>query len=109
MQSPNPAQAQLQQQLEILQKGFEQLVQRVPETIHLSCLSQNNKDVNRYSDCMMKRSKRVDKEMRLFDFKMVFMGNQFERCIQSGDTDKCVESAKTDVQRYINEFQKNIN
>ncbi|CAD8193318.1 unnamed protein product [Paramecium octaurelia] len=109
MHQSHPAQAQLQQQLENLQKGFEQLVQRVPETIHLSCLSQNSKDVNRYSDCMMRRSKVVDKEMRQFDFKMMFMSNQFEKCIQSGDSGKCVESAKADVQRYINEFQKNIN
>ena len=53
---------------------------------------------------MMKRSKKVDKEMRAFDFKMLYMGNTFENCIKSGDTDKCVEAAKTNVQRYINEF-----
>jgi hypothetical protein len=46
---------------------------------------------------MMKRSKKVDKEMRAFDFKMLYMGNTFENCIKSGDTDKCVEAAKTNV------------
>lgn len=35
---------------------------------------------------------------------MLYMGNQFENCIKSGDTDKCVEAAKGSVQRYINEF-----
>lgn len=43
---------------------------------------------------MMKKSKRVDKEMRGFDFKMVYMGYRFENCIKTGDTDKCVEAAK---------------
>ncbi|CAK69242.1 unnamed protein product (macronuclear) [Paramecium tetraurelia] len=36
------------------------------------------------------------------------MSNQFEKCIQSEDSDKCVESAKADVKRDIQMNSKKI-
>ncbi|CAD8063735.1 unnamed protein product [Paramecium primaurelia] len=106
MSGASPVHQQLQKTLDVVQRGFEEVVQNIPKQYHEQCMSQNGKNVEKYAQCMYQKSKNVDKQMKAFDFKMLFMGITFEQCIKTTQQDQCIQNAKSTVEGFINDFQK---
>ncbi|CAD8154585.1 unnamed protein product [Paramecium octaurelia] len=108
MSAASPVHQQLQKTLDVVQRGFEELVQNIPQQYHEQCMSQNGKNIEKYAQCMYKRSKNVDKQMKAFDFKMLFMGITFDQCIKTTSQDQCIQNAKSTVEKFIDDFKKNV-
>ncbi|CAD8056072.1 unnamed protein product [Paramecium primaurelia] len=108
MSSASPVHQQLQKTLDVVQRGFEEIVQNIPKQYHELCMNQNAKNMEKYAQCMYKKSKTVDKQMKAFDFKMLFMGITFDQCIQTNSQDQCIKNAKSSVEGFISDFQKNV-
>jgi hypothetical protein len=56
------------------------------------CYSKNNNNMDRFSDCVVEKSKKVDDIMKSFEYKFLFISKSASSCLNSGKSvSECVD------------------
>ncbi len=77
------------------------------------CFTNARGDAEKFVDCMMKATKRIEKEEKKLEFKLAFFQNQVYNCFKTAyekktGYDNCKSEAKTNIQKYLDDFVKNV-
>eukprot|EP00825_Cyclidium_porcatum_P041542 TRINITY_DN5476_c0_g1_i2.p3 TRINITY_DN5476_c0_g1~~TRINITY_DN5476_c0_g1_i2.p3 ORF type:complete len:117 (-),score=23.77 TRINITY_DN5476_c0_g1_i2:121-471(-) len=96
---------ELQQQY----SDIEPKVQAALGNMEKTCLENSKNNCDRFVECMLDSSKRIEKEFKKFELKLAFQQHLTQQCFQKAYQSKqsynqCKQEAKDRVNQYIDNF-----
>ena len=101
------------QELASSMQGQDEVIMQKLQTIESGCFSQAGDDSDRFVKCMSAAMKKLDKQQKVFEFRMAFFQAKTAECFKKNDgnkegIEKCKQAARENVDKYFQALVKGL-